>query len=348
MRNLISIIFFTALGFTIAACTKDATSKQPQYIYKAAPKDGVVAKIAGREITESEVRSGIENEIYEAQMNVFEIQMNKVRAMVLEEFMNKDPRKEGLSNDEFLDQYIAKDIKVTEKQIKDFIIERKIPDEHINDQMNERIKQYLEVELKKEAIDKWIAEKTAKEPIEIYLTKPERPTFDVKVGNAPIKGGKDAKVTIVEFSDFQCPFCAKGAAIMEEVVKKYGNKVKVAYKNYPLPFHQQARPASMAALCAGDQSEAKFWDMYKRMFDDQQGLSKSGLEEKAKASGLNMDTFKECMAEEKFAAQIDQDMKEGQDLGVKSTPTFFVNGIMVTGAQPIEAFSEIIDELLAQ
>lgn len=347
MRNIMSMIFISAAALTIVACTKDATSKQPQYIFKSAPKDGVLAKIAGREITEAEVRSGIENEIYEAEMNVFEIQMNKVRAMVLEEFMNKDPRKQGISNDEFLDRYIAKDIKVTDKQIKDFIVERKIPNEHINDQMNERIRQYLEVELKKEAIDKWIAEKTQKEPVEIYLRKPVRPTFDVQVGNAPVKGGKNAKVTIIEFSDYQCPFCAKGASIMEEVAKKYGNKVKIAYKNFPLPFHQQARPASMAALCAGDQSEAKFWDMYKRMFEDQQNLSRSGLEDKAKAIGLNVDKFKECMAEEKFAAQIDSDMREGQELGVKSTPTFFVNGIMVTGAQPIEAFSEIIDELLA-
>lgn len=348
MRKLFTVIFLALAGLFIAACTKDATSKQPQYIFKSAPKTGVVAKIAGREITESEIRSGIETEIYEAEMNVFEIKMNKVRAMVLEEFMKGDPRKEGISNDEFLDRYIAKDINVTEKQIKDFIVERKIPSEHINDQMNERIKQYLEVELKKEAIDKWIAEKTAKEPVEVYMMKPERPTFEVELGDAPFKGGKNAKVTIIEFSDFQCPFCAKGASIMEEVVKKYGNKVKVAYKNFPLPFHQQARPASMAALCAGDQNEAKFWDMYKRMFEDQQGLTAAGLEAKAKESGLNMDKFKECMAEEKFAAQIERDMAQGQELGVKSTPTFFVNGVMVTGAQPIEAFSEIIDEQLAQ
>lgn len=348
MRQLFSVLFLAVAGLCIAACTKDATSKQPQYIFKSAPSAGVVAKIAGREITDTEIRSGIETEIYEAEMNVFEIKMNKVRAMVLEEFMKGDPRKEGISNDEFLDRYIAKDIKVSEKQIKDFIVERKIPSEHINDQMNERIKQYLEVELKKEAIDKWIAEKTSKEPVEIYMTKPERPTFEVELGDAPFKGGKNAKVTIIEFSDFQCPFCAKGASIMDEVVKKYGNKVKVAYKNFPLPFHQQARPASMAALCAGDQNDAKFWDMYKRMFEDQQGLTTAGLEAKALEGGLNIEKFKECMAQEKFAAHIERDMAQGQILGVKSTPTFFVNGVMVTGAQPIEAFSEIIDEQLAQ
>src|SRR5690606_7404149 len=98
-------------------------------------------------------------------------------------------------------------------------------------------RQFLEMEKKKEAIENWIGEKTKNAPVEVYIAEPKRPVYEVNVGDAPYVGGADAKVTIVEFSDFQCPFCAKGAELMGEVKKKYGNKVKIAFKNYPLPFH---------------------------------------------------------------------------------------------------------------
>lgn len=348
MSKVLKLLFLSVCVFGLWACTKEATSDQPKYVFKSAPKDGLVAKIGGREISEEELYSGIESDIYEAEVKLYEIKMNKIRAMMLEVFMNNDPRKDGLSNDEFLTKYIAKDISVTEKDIESFIKERQIPASNINAQMKERIKNYLEVEKKREAVDKWIAEKTDSNPVEIYLDKPTRPTFDVSVGDAPVMGPESAPVTIIEFSDFQCPFCAKGATVVDEIKQKYGDKVRVAFKNFPLPFHNQARGASMAALCAHDQEEEKFWEMHDKLFANQEKLMEKDLEGYAKEIGLDMDSFKECVATEKFAQQIDSDIEEGQKVGVKSTPTFYVNGILVNGAQPLDAFSEIIDEELGQ
>lgn len=348
MNKVLKLLFLSVCVIGLWGCTKEATSDQPQYVFKSAPKDGLVAKIDDKEITEDELYRGIESDIYEAEVKLYEIKMNKIRAMILEVFMNNDSRKEGLSNDEFLEKYIAQDISVTEKDIESFIKERQIPASNINAQMKERIKNYLEVEKKREAVDKWIAKKTVSNPVEVYIDKPTRPTFDVSVGEAPVTGPESAPVTIVEFSDFQCPFCAKGATVVEEIKQKYGDKVRVAFKNFPLPFHNQARGASMAALCAHDQEEKKFWEMHDKLFANQEKLMESDLEGYAKEIGLNMDSFKECVATEKFAQQIDQDIDEGQKAGVKSTPTFYVNGVLVNGAQPLDEFSEIIDEELGK
>ena len=262
--------------------------------------------------------------------------------------MDKDSRKKGLSNDEFLEKYIAKDVKISEKEIDAFIKDQNIPSEHINPQVREKIRSYLEMERKKEAVDNWIAEQTKKNPVEVYIQKPRRPTFPVEVGNAPVTGGKDAKVTIVEFSDFQCPFCAKGADILTALKKKYGNKIKVAFKNFPLPFHNHAEEAAVAGLCANEQGTNFFWKMHDAMFANQDSLDTEGLKKTAKKIGLKPDEFEKCLSEKKYLSQVKQDMEEGRKIKVKSTPTFFINGQLINGAQPVEVFSEIIDEELAR
>ncbi len=335
----VMIVFF--------ACQKQADSK-PNFIFKPAPAAGVAAKIGDEQILEKDLNAGIESDLYDAEMKVYEIKFGKLQAMLLEKFMNQDPNKKGLSNDDFLNKYIAKDVKVSDAEIEKFIKDRQIPKDQINPEIRERIKQYLEVEAKKLAVDKWIADKTKKTPVEVYIQKPQRPVFDVNIKDAPFKGKADAKVTIVEYSDFQCPFCSKASLTVAALEKKYGNKLKVAYKNYPLPFHSQARLAAEAALCAGEQDSKLFWKMHDAMFADQTKLDKENLLATAKKIGVKEADFKSCLEATKHKAVIDSDMAEGQKLGIKSTPTFFINGKLVSGAQPIEVFSEVIDEELAK
>ena len=335
----VMIVFF--------ACQKQADSK-PNFIFKPAPVAGLAAAVGTEKISEKELETGIESDIYDAEMKVYDIKFAKLQALLLEKFMNQDPNKKGLSNDEFLNKYIAKDIKVSDADMEKFIKERQIPKDQINPEIRERIKQFLEMEAKKVAVEKWIADKTKKSPVEVYIQKPQRPVFDVSTKDAPFKGGSDAKVTIVEYSDFQCPFCSKGAIVIAEVEKKYGNKVKVVFKNFPLPFHNQARLAAEAAFCANEQGVKFFWKMHDAMFGDQSKLDKDNLYASAKKIGVKEAEFKTCLEATKYKAVIDADMAEGQKLGIKSTPSFFVNGKLVNGAQPLEVFSEVIDEELAK
>lgn len=335
-----ALLVVAAAGFV--SCSQDAKST-PNYIFKAAPKEGVVAKIGDVTVTEQEMLQGIESQVYDAELKLHELKMGRIRAIVLKTLMEADSRKKDMSNDEFLDKYIANDIKVSDKEINAFIEERKIPKENINDQIKEKVRQFLEVEKKKVAIENWIGQKTKNSPVEVYVSEPKRPTFDVEVGNAPFVGGADAKVTVVEFSDFQCPFCAKGAEIMNEVKKKYGNKVKIVFKNYPLPFHTHAKDAAHAALCVHEQKAELFWKLHDVMFADQTKLARSDLGAAAKKVGADSSKFDACMSSNKFMAAIEADMEQGKNLGVQSTPTFFVNGQLINGAHPIEVFSQIID-----
>jgi predicted DsbA family dithiol-disulfide isomerase len=323
------------------SCTKGNT--KPSYKYKAASGDGVAVKVGDISITEAELMKGLETDLYEIETKKFDLKFNKVNSIVVEKLMAKDPNKKGLTTDEYMDKYVVSKIKITANDINNFIKEKNIPATQVNPQIKERIKQYLMVEKKKEALDNWLGEKTSKTPIEIFFTKPRRPSFDVKVGNSPIIGAQDAKVEVVEFSDFQCPFCSKASVILKQLKQKYGKKIKIAFKQYPLPFHAQAKDAAVAALCANEQKTEYFWKLHDAMFADQSKLSVADLKMSAKKVGVDSAQFDKCLDSKKYLAQVEADIKQGQDIGVKSTPTFFVNGQLVQGAQPLEVFSEIID-----
>lgn len=345
MKAIVGLLALVVL-LSFSACS-DSTGK-PSYLFKPAPKEGLAAKVGSMEVTNAELADGIESDLFEAETKVFEIKFARLKSLLLQKYMDKDPRKKGISNDEFLEKYIAKEVVISDKEIDAFIKDQNIPAEHINPQVREKIKNYLEMERKKEAVDKWIAEQTKKDPVEVYIPKPRRPTFAVEVGNAPTTGAKDAKVTIIEFSDFQCPFCAKGADILKEIKKKYGNKVQVAFKNFPLPFHNHAEQAAVAGLCANEQGSDYFWKMHDEMFASQDSLDAEGLKKTAKKIGLKSEAFEKCLSENKYLSQVKADMEQGKNVKVKSTPTFFINGQLINGAQPMDVFAEIIDEELAR
>lgn len=167
----------------------------------------------------------------------------------------------------------------------------------------------------------------------------------------PVRGPKDAKVTIVEFSDFQCPYCARAhSTVSNQVLKEYGDQVRLVYKNFPLGFHKWAEPAAIAGECVYDQNESAFWKVYDYYFEHQQELTPENVKEKTleavKDEKIDTAKFEQCLADEKTAAKVKADMQEGQEVGVSGTPAFIINGRMLSGAQPFERFKAIIDDEL--
>jgi protein-disulfide isomerase len=170
-------------------------------------------------------------------------------------------------------------------------------------------------------------------------------TVDAKVD--AIKGDSaKALVTIVEFSDFECPFCSRGANTVSEIEKAYGERVRVVFKHTPLPFHKNARPASSAAIAAGKQG--KFWEYHDKAFANQKDLTEENLTVWAKELGLNVAKFDADRKSPAVAAQIEADMALGQSIGVRGTPGFLINGRKLMGAQPAPMFKAIIDEEIAK
>jgi protein-disulfide isomerase len=160
----------------------------------------------------------------------------------------------------------------------------------------------------------------------------------------PMRGPADAKVTIVEFSDFQCPFCSRVVPTVEKIMKDYPKDVRLFFRHNPLPFHQNAPLAAEAAVAA--QAQGKFWQMHDKMFANQQALDRAGLEKDAQEIGLDMGKFKAALDSGKYKAKVDAEDKEGAAVGVTGTPTFFINGVRLVGAQPLDAFKAVIDKQL--
>jgi protein-disulfide isomerase len=174
----------------------------------------------------------------------------------------------------------------------------------------------------------------------------------INIKDEPFRGNKDAKVTIVEYSDFQCPFCAKGYTTLEQqVMKDYGDKVKFVFKDYPLPFHPWAEPAAIAAECAKQQKVDAFWKMYHGFFDNQKDVNPTNVKDKAweyvSDQGLDKAKFDDCYDNKKTEPGVKADVAEGQSVGVTGTPSFVINGRLLVGAQPYEQFKAVIDDELA-
>jgi protein-disulfide isomerase len=170
--------------------------------------------------------------------------------------------------------------------------------------------------------------------------------------DAPFEGAKDGKITIVEYSDFQCPFCKRGYDTIEkQVLKDYDGKVKFYFRQFPLGFHPWAEPAAIAVECAGEQKPAAYWKAYHGYFENQGAVNPQNVKEKGqeflKDSGIDMAKWNDCYDNKKTLDKVKAQQAEGAGLGVTGTPAFFINGRMLVGAQPFEQFKNVIDDELA-
>jgi len=174
----------------------------------------------------------------------------------------------------------------------------------------------------------------------------EPPRVAVREDGDPSKGPKDAPVHVLEFSDFQCPYCARVEPVVKRLGETYGDKMRLVFRNYPLPTHAQAPKAAEAAACAGDQG--KFWEMHDRLFAHQDKLQVADLKATAVELGLDPQAFGECLDSGKHEGEWKSDQKDGDGYGVQATPWFFINGRCLSGAQPYENFVQVIDDELAR
>ncbi len=177
----------------------------------------------------------------------------------------------------------------------------------------------------------------------------EIPRVEVSMDDDDVLGDENALITIVEFSDFECPYCGKYYTnTFEKIKENYIDTgiVKYVFRDYPLSFHENAGKAAEAAECAGDQD--KYWDMHDMIFENQATLSRGSFEEWAGEIGLNQSQFNECLSSSKYKDEVANDITDAESYGVQATPAFFINGILITGAQDYSVFKEVIEAELAK
>jgi protein-disulfide isomerase len=168
----------------------------------------------------------------------------------------------------------------------------------------------------------------------------------VELGRAPVRGPRDAPVTVVLFSDLECPFCKRVEPTLEALERAFPGKVRVAWKNFPLEAHEKARPAAYAAHAAGLQG--KFWQMHDKLLENQGALEAANLEKYAQELGLDLARWKAALASPEVVQLVEADLKQGQALGVSGTPSIFINGRKVVGAQPLTTLKPIVEQELGK
>ena len=170
--------------------------------------------------------------------------------------------------------------------------------------------------------------------------------YEIEIGDSPIRGSESAKVTIVEWADFQCPFCVRVHPTLEKIAEEYGDKVRFGFKHLPLSMHTKARAAHQASEAAHRQG--KFWEMHDRIFANPKDLSEETYLRYANEIGLDIEKYKSDFSSSSVRKTIDADLAKARELGVSGTPSFFLNGRFLSGAQPYGAFARVIDEELAK
>jgi len=182
--------------------------------------------------------------------------------------------------------------------------------------------------------------------VEVTST-PDMTRYEVSADDDPFLGSQNAPVTIIEFSDYQCPFCTKWKnEVWPRLQKTYGDKIRLVYRDFPLAnIHSEAAQAAEAANCANEQNA--YWQFHDKLFDASRGLGLSAYREYARELKLDLAAFDECLSSQRYQDEVQADFEYAAKLGVRSTPTFFINGIAVIGAQPFEVFKQVIDKELA-
>jgi protein-disulfide isomerase len=336
------VVFTLALGPAPASSAEKAASKAKT---PAAPAP--LAVVAGEPITVAEFEEFAGPRLFALRSQEYTQKRGLLEEAIDTRLLEKEGKARGISADELIRVEVeAKVPAVTEAEQKEFYEKNKArfgtrPEAEALKQIEAGLRQ----ERMRERRVAFVKDLRDKAGVRILL---DPPRAAVGAGDDdPSKGPANAPITIVEFSDFQCPYCARVNPTLKQVQERYGDKLRMVFRDYPLlQIHKDAAKAAEAGQCAQDQG--KFWEMHDKLFENQAKLQVEALKQSAAEIGLDAASFNECLDSGKHAAEWRKDMEEGERYGVTGTPAFFINGRLLAGAQPLEAFTAVIDEELAR
>jgi len=310
----------------------------------SARADETVATIGDTEITLEQLEKHVRPQLIEIENSRYGVLRGGIDQLIAQEVLGREAKSEGTSIEELIQaNVVAKVTDPTDEEVVKVFDENKeqlgeTPLEAVRSRIVGMLRERQEGTLTRE----YIGSLREKYDVTVLL---DPPTVDVATGDLPMRGGKDAVVTIVGFSDYECPYCKRGETVISEVLEVYGDKVRYFHRDYPLEFHANAVPAAIAARCAS--AQGKFWEYHDGLFEEG-ALNDARYAELAGQLELDRDAFDLCRGEKASAAAVQADMLAGAEVGVTGTPAFFVNGRMLSGAQPVEAFKVLIDDEISR
>ena len=326
---------------------------KPDELQDPRAKDGkdkdarnIVALINGsRVITEKEIDEAVGSQLYTLQERVYNLRKKALEDLVIQVLLKEEAKKRGVTDAELRQQLMPYKVEVKQSDVDNAYANNLSTLENMSeDEAKQRIRLDLETRLKFDMYKSAISEIISKGKVEMFLSAPIPPSSKISA-DGPSRGRLNAPVTIVEFSDFQCPYCKQAAVNLKPLIQSYGSDVRFVFKQMPLPIHPDAFKAAQASVCAADQG--KFWEYHDILFNSS-ALSEQALKRYASDVGLKADEFTACLNSEASATVVRRDMQEAMRADVQGTPTFFVNGRLVRGIRNVEDFKNVIDQALQQ
>ena len=303
----------------------------------------VVAEIGEETITASELDEWIRQDLYRQATRdhqpsrVYDLRARSLDRMIDERVIEAETRRRNVSTEKLMELEIEASGGVTEEEIVAFYEENKSNLAGASlDTLRDRIREYLETQRSGDVV----ARLRERANVEILL----EPVRIQVAAEGPSKGPANAAVTIIEFSDFQCPYCKRASPIMEEVLAQFPQDVRLVYRHLPLQSHSRARPAAQASVCAD--AQGRFWEYHDALFENPRALSDEDLVRYAGEVGLDVQSFETCLAGTESGDKVTRDAEAARSAGISSTPSFLVNGVLVSGAKPAAAFIEVIEKEL--
>lgn len=328
-----------------------SSSSSSQNNSKAASGSDVLGKYNSITLKRSELTTQERQAMFDAESQTYKAIENILAKRYFDNLIKDFMKSKNITNTATAEQmFIQEKSTITNEQVKQFIKENSDNPQLKGKtlvQQEALVKPYLQSQAAGSYFRGLVAKAISNGEIEVSgAPKPVTPKVTVDIGSSPSKGSTDAPITIVEFADFQCPYCATAQPIVEEVLKQYKGKVRFVFKNYPLAqIHPEAIPAAIAAECANKQD--KYWQMHDSLFENHKKLGDETYIKIAQSIGLKMDDFNKCRKEQSIHNKINAEMEYGQSLGINATPAFYINGVQLMGALPKSEFERVINNELA-
>jgi protein-disulfide isomerase len=333
------------LSLAAFACSPPAGEQAPGTSATAAGEGELAGRFAGRDVTVGDVDEWIKDKLYDNATGnrnpsrLYEVRKRALEQMAAEQALETAAAQAGKDRDTLLREEIEKRSAVADDEVKAFYEQHKDRYQGRSyEQLEPTLRRQLQQQKRQKAVEEYLGGLRASTGFESVL---EAPRFEI-AGDGPSRGPEDAPIELVEFSDYQCPFCKNAESLVGQVLERYPTQVRLEFRHFPLDnIHPQARRAAEAALCAGDQG--KFWEYHAQLFQQAPKLGEAELGQYASQIGLDRAAFDACMSEKRHAAKVDADLEAGKAIGVAGTPAFYVNGLPVSGARSVDQFAAVID-----
>jgi protein-disulfide isomerase len=311
-----------------------------------AEKARVLATVNGAQITSGAVEENLLPLIFNVQQQVFNTRRSELDLKINDLLLANEAKKQGQTIGELRASMKARVPIPTEAQAQTFYNQNKAKIRRDFADVKDQIIQYLFAEEEKKSDAAFVAQLRSSASLQIFLTPPDSPIFKIALDDQPSKGNPKAAVTLVQFTDFQCPSCAQHHPILERLLNEYGDNVRLVVRDFPLSQHANAMKAAEAAEAAREQG--KYWEYTDLLYRNQSALQIDKLKQYASSLGLDRVKFDAALDSGKYSDRVQRDVAEGDRLGVDSTPTFFVNGRLVSDSSYAGLKSRIEAELKVQ